>query len=220
MWSPDGVRYYSGNPPANYAGPVMYLVPDGMPMPGTGGPQGPSAQPNFPQPERSAMIQPPPPEGPWVRAPFYPTAPFRSTSQFVGHQTRFYSAALVPADGDYAIGTEALRPIQFDIPCRLVARNGSCVDLTGALNFTGINPRDLFRIRFEYTTGDRLDVAARLASTVLGTGERPGEIGDVGWTIGPGASMVVGITPLFANLTIEVVLVCLETRTRTNVTRE
>jgi len=155
---------------------------------------------------------------PWVRFPFYPTSPFYSTNPNVGTQTRFYGASLLSTDADYVAGTEAIRIVQFDIPCRLIAVNGAATDTAagaGGLN----NLLNGFLFRMEYTTGDRLNTAARLASTCLGTMENPGEIGGVGFNIDAGASFVLGITPLAnlpANMRIDITLVCLEIRGPTN----
>jgi hypothetical protein len=157
---------------------------------------------------------------PWVRAPFYPTAPFYSTNPNVGYQTRYYSEELISTDTDYSAGTEAIRTIQFDIPCRLIAINGAAFS-TAAGNAlpVGVGPRDCWMFRAEYTQGDRLHVSSRIASTVVGTAQRPGEIGGAGWTINSGASFVLGITPLLAGLRINVTLVCLEMRGPSNYTR-
>ena len=155
---------------------------------------------------------------PWVRFPFYPTSPFYSTNPNVATQTRFYGATLLSTDADFVVGTEAIRIVQFDIPCRLVAINGAGVD-TGAGAGGVANALNGFLFRIEYTTGDRLNTAARLASTCLGTMQQPGEIGGVGYNIDSGASLVLGITPL-ANLPaacrIDITLVCLEIRGPTN----
>ena len=161
---------------------------------------------------------------PWVRFPYFPTAPFYSTNPNVGTQTRFYGATVLNGDADYTIGTEMIRTIQFDIPCRLIAINAQAVDpVTGATNAAptaDYNNNWLFRI--EYTTGDRLMTAARLASTVVGSMENPGEIGGLGYTIDQGASLVLGITPLAsapANFRIDISLVCVEIRGASNFTR-
>ena len=69
----------------------------------------------------------------FVRAPFYPTAPFYSTNPNVGYQTRFYGCTLTSTDTDYVANTEAIRRIQFDLPCRLVAINGSAQTTTGVI---------------------------------------------------------------------------------------
>lgn len=193
--------------------------------PGGGNPFGQSpAAPSTPHPAKVNMpnMQDLGGQGaiPWYRAPFYPTAPFYSTNPNVGYQTRFYSAELISTDADYAVGTEAIRNVQFDIPCRLIAFTGSCFS-TAAGNAlpVGVGPRDCWLFRAEYTQGDRLHVAARIASTVVGTMARPGEIGGTGWTINTGANLTLGITPLLANLRINVTLVCMETRGPTNYTR-
>jgi len=79
-----------------------------------------------------------------------------------------------------------------------------------------MNPLDSFLFRIEYTTGDRLMTGARMASTVVGSMENPGEIGGTGYTIDQGASLILGITPLMANLRIDITLICLEIRGSTN----
>ena len=160
---------------------------------------------------------------PWVRVPFYPTAPFTSTNVNVGTQTRFYGATLLSTDADYTIGSESIRTIQFDIPCRLIAINGACVNVTvagGAGTFSDNNGNNNYLFRLEYTTGDKLMTAGRVASTVVGSAERPAEIGGTGYTIDQGASVVLGITPLgtLTGLTvrIDITLVCLEIRGNRN----
>jgi hypothetical protein len=49
--------------------------------------------------------------------------------------------------------------------------------------------------------------------------ENPGEIGGTGYVIQPGAGVVLGITPLIANLRIDITLFCMEQRGPTNYTR-
>lgn len=163
-------------------------------------------------------------EVPFVRFPYYPTSPFYSTNPNVGTQTRFYGATLLNTDPDYTAGSESIRIVQFDIPVRLIAINAAATDPTTVT--TSANPAqnmlNSFLFRVEYTTGDRLMTAARLASTVVGTQENPGEIGGTGYTIDQGASLVLGITPLLnapANFRIDITLVCLEVRGQSNFTR-
>jgi len=160
---------------------------------------------------------------PWVRFPFYPTAPFYSTNPNVGTQTRFYGATVLRTDADYTVNSESTRTVQFDIPCRLVAFTGSATYNPGGVlardGFTGMDPLDSFLFRMEYTTGDKLMTGARLGSTVVGTMENPGEIGGVGYTIDQGASVLLGITPLIADLRIDITLVCLEIRGSSNFSR-
>jgi hypothetical protein len=161
---------------------------------------------------------------PFVRFPFYPTAPWYSTDVNVGYQVRYYSAGLVSTDADYSLGQEAIRTVQFDLPCRLIAINGALSHFTNAgamqaapdtINEQTMNLCYLFRS--EYTTGDRLQPAARLATTVVGTAKNPGEIGGHGYNIDQGATLILGITPLIAaaalsTVRIDITLVCLEMR--------
>ena len=152
---------------------------------------------------------------PFVRLPFFPTAPYYSTRPNVGYQSRFYGATCDQQTKD----VETIRTVQFDMPCVLIAINGSAIDTTNPANYTGLNPRDLFLFRMEYSTGDKLMTAARLASTCIGSQANPGEVGGYGYTINPGASVVLGITPLLSNtLRIDITLVCLEARGPSNYT--
>lgn len=161
---------------------------------------------------------------PFVRFPFYPTAPWYSTDVNVGYQVRMYSAGIVSTDADFAVNTESIRTVQFDLPCRLIAINGAMNNNTnaGAMQpvpntVTEQNMNLQYLFRSEYTTGDRLQVSARLASTVLGTAKTPGEIGGHGYNIDQGATLILGITPLIvaaalSTVRIDITLVCLEMR--------
>jgi len=162
---------------------------------------------------------------PFVRFPFYPTAPWYSTNPNVGYQVRYYSAALASTDSDFNVGSEVTRTVQFDLPCRVIAFNGASAptDWSSPPQINGadflpskINMNLLYRFRVEYTTGDKLQTAARLAETVLGTGSEPGEIGGHGYNIDQGASLQLSITPLLADITIDISIVCLEMRAPQN----
>lgn len=173
--------------------------------------------------QRSAMVGMPsaaqmggPEPLPFIRYPFYPTAPWYSTNPNVGYQVRFYSTGILSSDTDYAVGTESLRNVQFDIPCRLIAINGAAIDTTGVVSYSDITANLQYLFRLEYTTGDRLHTTARLASTVVGTMQNPGEIGGHGYNIDQGASVTVGITPQVASLRIDITFVCLEMRAPRN----
>lgn len=149
---------------------------------------------------------------PFIRFPFYPTAPWYSTDPNVGYQVRMYSAGLASTEADYNVNAESIRNVQFDLPCRLIAINGAANNIAGANNVTTANMNIMYLFRAEYTTGDRLQTAARLASTVVGTAQNPGEIGGHGYNIDQGATLTLGITPLVAALRIDITLVCLEMR--------
>ena len=164
---------------------------------------------------------------PFVRSPYYPTAPFYSTDPNVGYQTRFYSTGIVYNTDYTTANSEVVRRVQFDLPCRLIAVNGASIPLTvtggddvNLTDMSGLDPRDFFLFRMEYTTGDQITVSPRLGSNVLGTNEgNQGELGGVGCTINAGGSLVIGITPLYRNLRIDITLVCLEMRGASNFTR-
>jgi hypothetical protein len=149
---------------------------------------------------------------PFVRFPFYPTAPWYSTDVNVGYQVRMYSTGLASTEADYTVNQESIRTVQFDLPCRLIAINGASNNIAGANTVTQQNMNLMYLFRSEYTTGDRLQVAARLATTVVGTGQNPGEIGGHGYNIDQGATLLIGLTPLVASLRIDITLVCLEMR--------
>lgn len=152
---------------------------------------------------------------PFARFPFYPTAPWYSTNPHVGYETRFYSTGVLFSDADYAVGTESLRTVMFDIPVRLIAINGAAIDATGAVTYTedSMNLQYLFRLEY---ANMRLHTQARLAATVVGVMKYPGELGGHGYNVDQGASVQVGITPLTTNLRIDITLVCLEMRAPRN----
>jgi hypothetical protein len=86
-----------------------------------------------------------------------------------------------------------------------------------------MEPLDMFLFRAEYTTGDRLHIQSRLASTVCGEASSPAEIGGTGYTVDQGGSMVLGVTPLgcIADAAatpwrIDITLHCLEMRGSSN----
>jgi hypothetical protein len=158
---------------------------------------------------------------PFVRFPFFPTSPWYSTNPNVGYQVRYYSTGINRNDGDYQVGSEMIRTVQFDIPVRLIAINGAAViyDEQGVLDLATMNEQNMnlsYLFRAEYTTGDKLHTAPRLASSVVGTARNPGEIGGHGYNIDQGASLVIGITPLIENLKIDISLQCLEMRAPRN----
>lgn len=156
---------------------------------------------------------------PFVRYPFYPTSPWYSTDVNVGYQVRMYSTGLVNTDADFLVSSESIRTVQFDLPCRLIAINGAMSNPTAAGVLPTITEQNMnlcYLFRAEYTTGDRLQTNARLASTVVGTAQNPGEIGGHGYNIDQGATLTIGLTPLVnpvgTVVRIDITLVCLEMR--------
>jgi hypothetical protein len=178
--------------------------------------------------ERSALVQMPSAGQmggaqpyPFVRMPFYPTAPWMSTNPNVGYQTRYYSTQLASSDSGYAVGSASIRNIQFDIPVRVAAIN-TAVRPTVWTSPPQINSVDflpseitqglLFDIQVLAPSGDKLHVNPILGSAVTGIGREPGEIGGHGYNVDNGGSASINITPWMAGLTIYVVFVCLELR--------
>jgi len=150
---------------------------------------------------------------PFVRFPFYPTAPWYSTNPNVGYQVRYYSTGILATDADFQVNTEMLRTTQFDLPVRVIAINGAAF----GTNITTQNMNLQYLFRVEYTMGDKLHTEARIADTVLGTGSFPGEIGGHGYNVDQGGTLVAGITPLSADITrIDITYVCLEMRAPRN----
>jgi hypothetical protein len=192
-----------------------YGAASSAPAPGQGAP---TARMTMPVVGEMGGLNPQQPS--WVRFPFFPTAPYYSTNPNVGYQIRYYSTGIQSTDNDVLINTETIRTITFDIPARIIAINASCVNTAalGALPI-GVDPRDCFLFRVEYTTGDRLHIAPRLGSTVTGTAGKPGELGGTGYTVDQGAALVVGITPINPippNFRIDVTFHALELRGSAN----
>jgi hypothetical protein len=149
---------------------------------------------------------------PWVRFPFYPTAPWYSTNPNVGFQTRNYKTQLLASDQDYVAGSTAVRQIRFDRPVRIIARNGGAVFAEDPIG-GGVDERNmnlLYRVRMRNAANDNLDVEPAFASLLLGTNRNPGELGGHGYPIDQGGTLVIEITPLVDGLDIDIVLVVLE----------
>ena len=195
LQGPDGNLYYPQGVPAPAATsphPARITMPD---TPDLGG-----REPGVPA---------------WVPMPFYPTHPFQSTNPKTGHQTRYYGTSLVNG----AAGTAVLRTVPFDIPVRIIACNGSAFNTSAAQGNAlpvGVTPRSCWMVRITYSQGDNLTTIAGLAEDIVGTAERPGQLGGYGWTGRNGTAMQVEITPLLDNLRISFTFVCLELRGNTN----
>ncbi len=156
---------------------------------------------------------------PWIRFPFFPTAPWLSTNPNVSYPLRYFAAKFSSTDSDYSVGSEINRPIQFDIPARVVAINGSAF-LTATPSsgtVTELNMNLLYRFRIENSAGDKLHTTSMLAANVLGTAKQPGELGAHGYNVAQGSSLQVYVTPLVAGLTIDITFHCMQMLAPTNV---
>lgn len=153
---------------------------------------------------------------PFVRFPFFPTAPWYSTNPNVGYQVRYYSTGIISTDTDYASGSESTRTVSFDMPVRVIAVNGAAIITAAPTTLTEQNMNLQYLFRVQGPGGDLLHVSARLASTVVGTMTNPGELGGHGYNVDQGSSLVVGITPLAGGMRIDITFVCLEMRAPQN----
>ena len=160
---------------------------------------------SFVSPEKDGIYQ----------SPAFPTSLVKYVG--AGKQTRRYSTGLLPTDGDYAVGSEAIRIIRFEMPSTIFAENGAAFN-TGVGNAfpVGVGPLDCFLYRSQTSNQQLLDVDPRLACTVLGYGRLPGEIGDHGWQMDAGQALVLGLTPLLPNLRIDISIYVLEQRGKRN----
>jgi hypothetical protein len=182
-----------------------------------------SSMPWPPPPGARPSIQPPTfgsqgadANGQWYRRQvFFPEPPFpMSDTTAVQPRDRPVESVI-----NLAANNTQPRVIQFDIPTCVYALAASAIDTTDPTTYTGVDPRDLFVLGFENTNGDRFTTAPALASTIVGTAERPRLIGGVGWLFDRGGSLLVNITPLVDNLRIDVNLISIEIRGPANYTR-
>lgn len=160
---------------------------------------------SFVNPEKDGIYQ----------SPAFPTSLVKYVG--AGKQTRRYSTGVLPTDGDYAVGSEAIRIIRFEMPSTIFAENGAAFNLgLGNALPVGVSPLDCFLYRSQTSNQQLLDVDPRIASTVLGSGRLPGEIGDHGWQMDAGQALVIGLTPLLPNLRIDISIYVLEQRGKRN----
>lgn len=162
---------------------------------------------------------------PFVRMPFFPTAPWMSTNPNVGYQTRYYQAQVASNAADYTVGSVSMRNANFDLPVRVVAINAAARPTNWStpptINGVDYMPTDqssglLYSIQVVSPSGDKLHVQPLLGSTVVGFGRQPGEIGGHGYNVDNGGSLQINIIPWLAGLTIDICFVCLELRAPRN----
>lgn len=151
---------------------------------------------------------------PWQRVPIYPPQVLLSTNKYVGHETRLYGAGIL----NIAAGTETTATVQFDTPCIVAMASGTAIETAGAGLPVGRAALDTFLIALEHSNGNRLTTSARLGSTVLGSAAQPAMIPGNGWVFDRGSTAVFLITPLIANLRIDINLWCIEERGPSNLT--
>ena len=72
------------------------------------------------------------------------------------------------------------------------------------------SPLDTFRVQFGLSQGRNWQTTNAPGSTICGSAERPRFLGRSAWRLGEGAVLLVKVTPLLANLNIDIVLWAVE----------
>lgn len=203
----NGKQWFTYTLPAPPSGDLSF-----PPVPRAPAPPGPGSSSMMSSPQAADLAQ----QGVYRRS-FYPTAPIYYRG--AGKITRNYVATLNSTDADYAVNASIPRVIPFPHPVVLVSRNGSSFPAQAGNAFpVGMSPRGCFLVQFQVGQAaiEAIDTAPTLAENVLGTAERPGEIGGDGYPIDAGNPLLINITPLLASLNITITIVVLEQRGRQN----
>lgn len=121
----------------------------------------------------------------------------------IGHPARDFTVQLL--NGTVNVEAQTANPWRFDVPGSIIALTGSCHLTTGAGFPVGWSPLDSFKVRINTVNGQEgLIVQAAHASNVLGTGALPRYLPLDCWKFDVGAVFQVFVTPLIANLDIDV----------------
>ena len=102
-----------------------------------------------------------------------------------------------------AAGATYTTTLQFPEPSVIFALTATAVDTTGAALTR--DPLDCFTLALTRTNSDKLQSQTVLGSTICGTAQRPRYVGPNGWVQDRGSSIQISLTPLFANLRIDLV---------------
>lgn len=140
----------------------------------------------------------------WYRMPVYEPRPFFPEDPMVGIQPRRYTANITNS----TINQEIVKLVQIDIPGTVYALTGAAFDTNALVSLDN----NTWLVRFEHSSGDRLDTNSALASCLVGSAQFPALIGGVGWNFDRGSTVRVGVTPLKSNMRIDVALWVIETR--------
>jgi len=198
QWPP----HYSQHPQANFGdayqtvGPVqqqqgMNMQPGQFP-PGTSNPTQLLSPPGFSNYAQAQNVK-------WTRIPAHlpqiavPNAEFITIKPF----------DMVTVFTGNAANTAYTTTIQFPEPSVIFALTATAIDTTGAALTR--DPLDTFTILLTRTNSDKLQTNTALGSTVCGTAQRPRYVGPSGWVQDRGTSITANITPLFANLRVDLV---------------
>lgn len=152
--------------------------------------------------------------GGWTRSQVYYPEVLIPGREFAGVQPRDYVVNLSAGTANI----EVLRPISVDIPGTVYAMTGGSRDTTGTAFPVGLESLDTFKIRIEHNSNDRFVTQTAYGSAVVGTAARPRLVGASGWIWDRGGTIRVFITPLRANLDIDISLWVIEYRGLQNFT--
>jgi hypothetical protein len=148
----------------------------------------------------------------WYREPVYEPRVFFPNDLYTAKQIRWRTVTVTGQPAN----VEVVNFINVDIPSVAYAITGSAFETTGAGLPVGAGRRSVFLARYAHNSGDRLTPVAQLAENVCGTAQFPALIGAAGWVFNRGGSMEVGLTPLLANLRIDLTVWFVEIRSRQN----
>ena len=88
--------------------------------------------------------------------PSFPTSLVKYVG--AGRRTRRYSTGLLPTDGDYAVNSEAIRIIRFEMPSTIFVENGASFNTAIGNAFpVGVGPLDCFLYRSQTSNQELLD---------------------------------------------------------------
>lgn len=96
--------------------------------------------------------------------------------------------------------------VSFDVPCVVFQINGAVRSTNADLPATVGDPLDLIRVQFKTVGGYQFQTSDVFGSTILGTAQRPGNLGRPCWRFESGSSLTVFYTPLVANLQVDIVM--------------
>jgi hypothetical protein len=149
---------------------------------------------------------------PWYRQQVSEPLVFIPADDRIATQPRMRSVTIT----NEAAGTEVLRFVQVDIPSTVYALSGAAATTDGSALPVGRVGRETFRVRFQHNVGDRLTPVTQLGDSIVGSAQFPAKIGGAGWVFDRGGTVEIGITPLIANLTVDITLWIIEIRGPSN----
>ncbi len=117
-----------------------------------------------------------------------------------------------------AANAESIQRLNFDIPSAVFALTAAVRRTDGnAINGDFGNVLDTFRVQFTLSQGRQWQTNNAMGSAIVGTAQRPRWLGRPCWRFNNGAVLQVRLTPLIANLQVDIVVWALETTGASNI---